>query len=801
MDRAEGAGGDARSGARDEWTALRHGGFVAERANRFMGAVVGALIGDVLGRRVLSSRWSEIKEVFGERGVVALGEAGPGERMSDGAVLMVLAIDGLIRADRARLAAKGVDPVAELRRVYDLWAVEPSEISGSSAGGWLAEHLPHHLAGSRNVALLRGKMSDAGPGEYPEDSVSALYSAIPMGIWASFSESVFGFVGRAMQITGESGEATAAAKAVAVMVQQNILTGNFVRAFDQVLEVDPDRLGAERTLLLDSLNAGLSLARRDITPEEIETLGTGDTPASALAIAVCAVQSAQTSFDEALRIAVNHSGNSAITGALAGAIMGSSFSGVADISGDWARGLAGGKLLFRLAQDACEQFAPEPRDDAEWQRRYPTLSVGDSGNTDPGILADQPHLAADRGAALTGKVAASLTLDEQVVLETRGRSDTTTDYEWRNGERVMGYWDAQRVRRVFGRSSDEFCQELRYDKTIKDASVFYGIGMHFPFAALESVLADVVVHGRLSSSTQMTLFCLDAVVRTETWLRQTKRLIPRTISLLGLLRWLHTQGVPWNRAVTAGVFEEVPEPTGWLIKVPELFERRDPDPVCVEALSAFAERDVTGWFSKPINGARTPSALPRAIALSAWSDIPERVFEQAVANALLTHGHPDAYLSAGAYAVLVNTLLSGGTLEDGIEVVADELAKWPDENVRRLLDSCTLTGPPPSPSELSALVEDGAAPNALAVAVVAAARDNDFESAVRCAAEVLPAAAPLVGGFHGARNGEQGLPREWLERLELRDVVDRLVFDVAAVQVGLPERVWTPDWAAPYPGF
>ncbi|MEV4648759.1 ADP-ribosylglycohydrolase family protein [Saccharopolyspora sp. NPDC049357] len=404
-------------------------------------------------------------------------------------------------------------------------------------------------------------------------------------------------------------------------------------------------------------------------------------------------------------------------------------------------------------------------------------------------------------AALTAKFAELLTLDERAVVETRGRSKATTDDEWRNGERVTRYWDAQRVRRVFGRSSDEFCKAVRYDKTIKDASAFYGIGMHFPAAALESVLADMVVHGRLSSSAQMTLFTLDAVVRTETARRQTKRLTPRMIGLLGLLRWLHTQGAPWERVVTAELREELPKPTGWLIQVPELFDRRDPDPVCVEALSAFGERNASGWFSKRINSARTPSVLPRAIALAAWSDIPERVFEQAVANALLTHGHPDGFLSAGAYAVLVNTLLVGGTLADGIDVVVDELGTWPDENVQRVLRSCELSGPPPSRNELSALVEDGAAPNALAVALTAAARDGDFESAVRRAAEVMPEAAPLVGGFHGARNGRQELPREWLDRLELRDVVDRLAFDVAAVQVGLPERFWTPEWAGPYPGF
>lgn len=260
-------------------------------------------------------------------------------------------------------------------------------------------------------------------------------------------------------------------------------------------------------------------------------------------------------------------------------------------------------------------------------------------------------------------------------------------------------------------------------------------------------------------------------------------------------------GRPVARSRGARLVEELPEPTGMLMQHPSLHARRDPDPVCIEALSAFGNANVTGWFSKPINVARTPSVLPRAIALAAWSDIPERVFEQAVANALLTLGHPDAYLSVGAYAVLVNTLLAGGAVGDGVEVVIDELAIWPDQNVQRLLRSCELTGQAPSRSELSALVEDGAAPNALAVAVVVASRDGDFESSVRRAAEIAPEAAPLVGGLHGARNNPGKMPRARLNDLELCQVIIRLARNVADVQCGLPDQDWTPEWTSAYPAF
>ncbi|MDA3647246.1 ADP-ribosylglycohydrolase family protein [Saccharopolyspora indica] len=875
---------------------------VAPLGNRFWTAVFAAWLGDGLGRLVQFFTWDEIREMHGDQGITRLDPRVPEERMSDGGVsLMVLTLDGLIRADRARVAHHD-DPFTELERVYRLWAA--GEARGSSAGGWLAaDHFSSQLAESRAVALLREKLI-GGPDSYPVQGVSPLCSAIPMSGWSSESGEVVDFVARAMQLTGQSAATTATAKVLAVMIQQNVMADDYLHGISYVVEGDPDRWGEGGAEVLEAVNAARGLARYGITPGEIESLGSGETPASALAIAVCAVLSAEEKlfgqhFEEVLRIAVNHSGNSSLTGALAGAIVTIGRRSSGGMDSVWGKGLLDYQLVSKLARDASDQLGSQ-RGELKRKERYPALWGGevvspsrqDDGeerladvtptptligayskserslsqrvaefrwSPDSGVAveifdkvagdvarsyfhagiwlhsenrtvligegpafmrallltpdkryyrfvdesADEPVRPSEQqaSAAQPEQIAQPLTLDERVVLETRGRSTIAADREWRDGKRVMRYWDAQRVRRVFGRSSDEFCRALRYDRTIKDVSVIHGVGTYFPFAVQESLLADVVARGRLSAAGQMTLFCLDAVVRTETWRRQTGELIPRTIGLVGLLRWLHTQGVPWNRVVTADILDDVPEPTGWLIELPELFERRDPDPVCIDALSAFAEKNVTGWFSKPINNARTPSAVPRAIALAAWSDIPERVFEQAVANALLTHGHPDAYLSAGAYAVLVNTLLSGGTLGDGIEIAVDELAKWPDENVQRLLRSCELTGRRPSAGQLSVLVEDGAAPNALAVAVVAAARDDDFVSAVRRAAGVLPEAAPLVGGLHGARNGEQGFPRKWLGRMELWKEVERLAFDVAAVQVGLPDRVWTSEWAGPYPGF
>ncbi|GAA4859818.1 hypothetical protein GCM10023222_09070 [Saccharopolyspora cebuensis] len=346
-------------------TALRaEDEFLAERKDRFSGAVIGALAGDALGRRVRHLPWSAIEEAFGPRGVTELAGSPPGESMSDGAVAMALTLDGMIKADRALLAG-APDPLIELGRVYEAWA------SGGAAAGRLASQLPEHLVGSRYLPQLRERLGqeDRFRSDLPE--VSPLYSAIPMGLWGAHPVAVFELVDRVMGFTGESETTVGASRAAAVLIQQNIMTGQHVRGFGQVLEADRRHYPAS---LRKSLEAAETLARRAITPERIESLGTGEDPESALAIAACAVHAAEMDFDEAVRIAVNHSGDSAITGALAGAIMGSSFTGQDRIPVHWASGLMSAKVLVKLANDAGEQFAENPRDDAEWHHRYPTTA-------------------------------------------------------------------------------------------------------------------------------------------------------------------------------------------------------------------------------------------------------------------------------------------------------------------------------------------------------------------------------------------------------------------------------------------
>ncbi len=110
-------------------------------------------------------------------------------------------------------------------------------------------------------------------------------------------------------------------------------------------------------------------------PETLsQRLGHGWVGEEALAIAACCALAAPTPT-AALLAAVNHSGDSDSTGAIAGHLLGAA-SGLAGLPGDWLAALDGREIVERIAGDAATELLDPPWDDdgeipADWWNRYP----------------------------------------------------------------------------------------------------------------------------------------------------------------------------------------------------------------------------------------------------------------------------------------------------------------------------------------------------------------------------------------------------------------------------------------------
>ncbi|SDX47829.1 ADP-ribosylglycohydrolase [Saccharopolyspora shandongensis] len=383
---------------RGEPTVLGRGRDREERQGRALGAVVGFAIGDRLGSAVSEMSWPQIRQQFGDRGITSY--APTAEQLPSSLLRLALSLDAVIRADRARVAGDEPDLGQALAEAYEL-AAQRLPAFANDVIAESAAHYPIDPQFASSLALVDNRADE-------------VVRYVPLALWTEVYSRLFQAARGAASTSADAEDASSIA-AFVVMLQQCIFTHNPGRGLTTAERLLGELDDSE---LLALLSRAERIARHGITPEQIEQLGSGDTPAEAIAIAFCAATAASWDFDESLRIAVNHSGNSAVTGALCGALLGSSFDGVRGIPAHWAEGLTGGHMLHRLAQDACEQFGPEPRDDAEWQQRYP---ISPAGGTSPADAV--PSATEDCGCdAPRGSSAEGVELKDSVG---RGESGST----------------------------------------------------------------------------------------------------------------------------------------------------------------------------------------------------------------------------------------------------------------------------------------------------------------------------------------------------------------------------------------
>ena len=288
------------------------------------------------------------------------------------------------------------------------------------------------------------------------------------------------------------------------------------------------------------------------------------------------------------------------------------------------------------------------------------------------------------------------------------------------------------------------------------------------------VTGYVPAYGRLGAvtdDTQMTLFTAEGLIRA--WVRGRSRGIghPPGVVRRAYLRWLQTQG--------EAAAEDAPL-DGWLAREPALHSRRAPGNTCLAALRAGG----SGTRAQPLNDSKGCGGVMRAAPAGLIPSLsPEEVFELGADCAALTHGHPSGYLSAGALAAVLRVLLDGETLARAVSGAAALLPVHPghEETSAALAGAVELAAAgAPSPEKVESLGEGKVGEEALAIAVYCALAAPDPRSALLLAVNHSgdsDSTGAICGNLLGALHGEQALPAEWLEPLELRATIERLADD------------------------
>lgn len=314
--------------------------------------------------------------------------------------------------------------------------------------------------------------------------------------------------------------------------------------------------------------------------------------------------------------------------------------------------------------------------------------------------------------------------------------------------------------------------------------------------------------GMITDDTQMTLFTAEGLIRA--WVRGCLKGITTYsgVTAHAYLRWLQTQGERPTCDIDFGTDE-----TGWLFQQRELHSRRAPGNTCFAALQAMKS------LGEPArNDSKGCGGVMRVapVGLFAWrlrqQESPQDAFRLGTELAALTHGHPTGALTGGVLAVLILALTDGASLHEAL-VVAKAILRSEsghEETLRaiELAETLAASGQPHE-AAIAQLGQGWIAEEALAISIYCALVARNFKQGVILAVNHdgdSDSTGSITGNLLGAMHGVKAIPSEWLQPLELREVITPLAEDLYAFKdwdIGeysdnaeLNQRIWQK-----YPGF
>lgn len=310
--------------------------------------------------------------------------------------------------------------------------------------------------------------------------------------------------------------------------------------------------------------------------------------------------------------------------------------------------------------------------------------------------------------------------------------------------------------------------------------------------------------GAITDDTQMTLFTAEGLLRAVCRGALKGICDGPTVFYFAYLRWLKTQRYDSEGESFRFATEDLPRldpeetmPNGWLLGVAGLHSRRGPGNTCLSALRS-GRFGRTGF--EPINDSKGCGGVMRAAPAGVVGESVERAFELGCQTAVITHGHPTGWLAGGALAAIVFELLKGRNLRDAVGEAMRLLER--DARSTECRDAlraavALAAGGHPTAEKLTTLGQGWVAEEALAIGVYAALAAGTFREGVLLAVNHggdSDSTGSIAGNILGAALGRKAIPKTWLERLELADVIETVSADLAT---GFEE---TDEWWRKYPG-
>jgi ADP-ribosylglycohydrolase len=264
----------------------------------------------------------------------------------------------------------------------------------------------------------------------------------------------------------------------------------------------------------------------------------------------------------------------------------------------------------------------------------------------------------------------------------------------------------------------------------------------------------------VSDDTQMTLFTLEGMLRAKSTSEITAEIREAYLDWYGTQCGGRVARAPRGRLATWSVMNQAQAPGN----------------ACLSALAQGGR----GSIEHPINDRKGCGGVMRTAPLGFLSDAVSdtEVFRLGAEAAVLTHGHPDGYLPAGAMAVLVRDGLNEVPWAESVANVLTRARAWPNcEGTVAAIERAVNAAADgvASREQVSALGEGWVGEEALAIGLYAAMVSKSFAECIELAANHdgdSDSTASIAGQLWGARFGLGGIEREIVERV---DVIEALI--------------------------
>ena len=343
----------------------------------FTGCLLGGAVGDALGGLVEFLSLPAIREQYGADGIRDLP---PGGKISDDTQMTLFTAEALLRGNtRARL--KGICSfIAVAHHAYLRWLRTQGErtehacfdeLTGNVGNGWLIgvrELHDRRTPGTTCLGALRtGVAGTMGAPLNNSKGCGGVMRVAPVGLFCTEAREAFEMGCEAAAITHGHPSGYLSAGCLAATISALIGGADLAASIRCGLDILQTKTGHEECLF--AIRGAMALAEQNNpSPTTIERLGQGWTGEEALAIAVYCALVAGDDFVKGVRLAVNHSGDSDSTGAIAGNLLGALL-GRSAIPEQWLAGLELRAVIEQISADLFTRY----RDDENWWRRYPGI--------------------------------------------------------------------------------------------------------------------------------------------------------------------------------------------------------------------------------------------------------------------------------------------------------------------------------------------------------------------------------------------------------------------------------------------